>query len=59
MQSTFHDPPNQDAIARNLSYLDLGHITREESTAYEQELSAIASNCATFSPAASVACNMS
>ena len=49
--------PDLDAIARNLSYLDLGHITREESTAYEHELSAIAANCATLSPAASVACN--
>ena len=57
MQSTFHDPPDLDEIARNLSYLALGHITREEATAYEQELSAIASNRTTLSPAASVARN--
>ena len=31
-----------DAIARNLSYLDLAHLTPEEAAAYEQELSAIA-----------------
>ena len=36
-------PPDLDAIARNLSYLDLAHLTPEESTAYEHELSAIAS----------------
>ena len=35
--------PDLDAIARNLSYLDLAHLTPEESTAYEHELSAIAS----------------
>ena len=35
-------PPDLDAIARNLSYLDLAHLTPEESTAYEHELSAIA-----------------
>jgi len=49
-------PPALDAIARNLSYLDLAHLTPEESTAYEHELSAIAS-CATLSPAASTARN--
>ena len=32
--------PDLDAIARNLSYLDLAHLTPEESTAYEHELSA-------------------
>ena len=32
-----------DAIARNLIALDLAHLTPEESTAYEHELSAIAS----------------
>ncbi len=31
------------AIARNLSYLDLAHVTPRESAAYEHELSAIAS----------------
>ena len=35
-------PPDLDAIARNLSYLDLAHLTPEESTAYEHELSVIA-----------------
>ncbi|MEM9092736.1 MAG: hypothetical protein AAGC93_28915 [Cyanobacteria bacterium P01_F01_bin.53] len=35
--------PDLDAIARNLAYLDLAHLTPEESTAYEHELSAIAS----------------
>ena len=35
-------PPDLDAIARNLSYLDLAHLTPEESAAYEHELSAIA-----------------
>ena len=48
-----------DAIARNLSYLDLAHLTPEEAAAYEQELSAIASSCTTLSPAASIACNIS
>ena len=42
MQSTFHSPPDLDGIARNLSYLDLAHLTPEESTAYEHELSVIA-----------------
>ena len=36
-------PPDLDAIARNLSYLDLAHLTPEESTAYEHELSVLAS----------------
>ena len=36
-------PPDLDAIARNLSYLDLAHLTPEESTAYEHEMSALAS----------------
>ncbi|MGD1863162.1 MAG: hypothetical protein ACFB0D_01275 [Phormidesmis sp.] len=35
--------PDLDRIARNLTYLDLAHVTPEESTAYEHELSAIAS----------------
>jgi hypothetical protein len=35
--------PDLDAIARNLIALDLAHITPEESTAYEHELSAITS----------------
>jgi hypothetical protein len=35
--------PDLDAIARNLVALDLAHLTPEESTAYEHELSAIAS----------------
>lgn len=35
--------PDLDAIARNLTYLDLAHLTPEESTAFEHELSAIAS----------------
>ena len=35
--------PDRDAIARNLIYLDLDHITPEEATPYEHELSAIAS----------------
>ena len=37
-----HQTPDLDAIARNLSYLDLAHLTPEESAAYEHELSAIA-----------------
>ena len=37
-----HPTPDLDAIARNLSYLDLAHLTPEESTAYEHELSVIA-----------------
>ncbi|MEL6940290.1 MAG: hypothetical protein AAFO84_13970 [Cyanobacteria bacterium J06598_1] len=36
-------PPDLDGITRNLSYLDLAHLTPEESTDYEHELSAIAS----------------
>ena len=36
-------PPDLDAIARNLSYLDLAHLTPEESTAHEHELSVLAS----------------
>ena len=35
--------PDLDAIARNLSYLDLAYVTPTESAAYEHELSAIAS----------------
>ena len=35
-------PSDLDMIARNLSYLDLAHLTPEESAAYEHELSAIA-----------------
>ena len=35
--------PDLDAIARNLIALDLAYLTPEESTAYENELSAIAS----------------
>jgi hypothetical protein len=35
-------PPDLDAITRNLIALDLAHLTPEESTAYEHELSAIA-----------------
>jgi hypothetical protein len=35
--------PDLDAIARNLIALDLAHLSPEESTAYEHELSAIAS----------------
>ncbi len=39
-----HSPnPDLDGIARNLSYLDLAHLTPKESAAYEHELSAIAS----------------
>ena len=38
-----HQTPDLDAIARNLSYLDLAHLTPEEAAAYEHELSAIAS----------------
>ena len=38
-----HQARDLDAIARNLAYLDLAHLTPEESTAYEHELSAIAS----------------
>ena len=34
--------PDLDAIARNLIALDLAHLTPEESTAYEHELSVIA-----------------
>ena len=37
-----HQTPDLDAIARNLSYLDLAHLTPEESTAYEHELSVLA-----------------
>ena len=36
------NPPDLDGIARNLSYLDLAHLTPEKSTAYEHELSALA-----------------
>ena len=36
------NPSDLDAIARNLIALDLAHLTPEESTAYEHELSAIA-----------------
>ncbi|MEN8444257.1 MAG: hypothetical protein ABG776_04500 [Cyanobacteria bacterium J06555_13] len=43
MHSTFITQPDLDAIARNLAYLDLAHLTPEESTAFEHELSAIAS----------------
>ena len=32
---------DQDAIVRNLIYLELGYITLEEATQYEHELSAI------------------
>lgn len=35
--------PDLDAIARNLNYLDLAHLTPEEAADYEHELSAIAS----------------
>ena len=35
--------PDLDAITRNLIALDLAHLTPEESTAYEHELSVIAS----------------
>jgi hypothetical protein len=35
--------PDLDAIARNLTALDLAFLTPEESAAYEHELSAIAS----------------
>ena len=35
-------PPDLDGIARNLSYLDLAHLTPEESAAYEHELSVLA-----------------
>lgn len=34
--------PDLDAIARNLSALDLAHLDPEEAAAYEHELSAIA-----------------
>jgi hypothetical protein len=43
MQTTSSETPNLDAIARNLSALDLAFLTPEESAAYEHELSAIAS----------------
>ena len=35
--------PDLDAITRNLTALDLAHLTPEEAADYEQELSAIAS----------------
>ena len=35
--------PDLDAIARNLSYLDIAYVTPAESAVYEHELSAIAS----------------
>ena len=38
----YSPPPDLDAIARNLSYLDLAYLTPEESTAYEHELSVLA-----------------
>lgn len=38
-----YETPDLDAIARNLSYLDLAHVTPAECAAYEHELSAIAS----------------
>ncbi|PZO10716.1 MAG: hypothetical protein DCF25_20345 [Leptolyngbya foveolarum] len=43
MHNDYKALPDLDAIARNLIALDLAHLTPEESTAYEQELSAIAS----------------
>jgi hypothetical protein len=46
--------PDLDAIARNLIALDLAHISPEESTAYEHELSAIASLNEALETAASV-----
>jgi hypothetical protein len=36
-----YETPDLDAIARNLIALDLAHVSPEESTAYEHELSAI------------------
>lgn len=38
-----HHAHDLDAIARNLTALDLAHLTPEEAAAYELELSAIAS----------------
>ena len=43
MQISINDSPDLDAIARNLTALDLAHLTPEEAAAYELELSAIAS----------------
>ncbi|MGB3294765.1 MAG: hypothetical protein WBB01_17410 [Phormidesmis sp.] len=43
MANKFLPLPDLDAIARNLTYLDLAHLTPEEATAYEHELSVIAS----------------
>ena len=41
--SCSYETPDLDAIARNLTALDLAHLTPEEATDYEQELSVIAS----------------
>ena len=42
MQSNFNEPPDIDAIARNLIALDLAHLSPEESAQYEHELSVLA-----------------
>lgn len=42
MQSNFNEPPDIDAITRNLVALDLAHLSPEESIQYEHELSVLA-----------------
>lgn len=42
MDLSSSNPPDLDAIARNLSALDLAHLDPKEAAAYEHELSAIA-----------------
>lgn len=41
MQPNPYTPPDLDAIARNLTALDLAHLSTEEAAAYEHELSVI------------------
>ena len=41
MNSVFSQP-DLDALARNLAYLDLAHLSPEESAQYEHELSVLA-----------------
>lgn len=43
MHTNSHARPDLDAIARNLTALDLAHLSPEECADYEHELSAIAS----------------
>ena len=53
-----HQTPDLDAIARNLTALDLAHLTPEESTAYEHELSVIASGLSRLPTCAKYSCGV-